>query len=91
MGCPCTHEPINNVNLHIFSECSHTEIVFDQLALSQFLDELLHQCDLNHLSQVSRIQILLGKFTPELHKENMDGVFLLAAKMCYKAFEIMSK
>jgi hypothetical protein len=91
MECPCTQGPIVNVNLHIFSECSHAKLLCDQLALSQHIDEVLEQKNLGYLSQVTRIQILLGKHTLHLEKENMMGVYVLAAKLCHTASKLLIK
>ena len=91
MDCPCTQEPIVNVNLHIFSECSHNKLVCDQLALSQHLDETLDHHKLGHLSQLARTQIVLGKHTPQLKNVNMEGIFTIAARMCHIANTVMTK
>jgi hypothetical protein len=90
MICPCTQEPIQNMNIHIFNDCSHNEIMFDQLALAQHIDDMLQQKDLGHLSQVVRTQILLGKHSIHFEKENMDGVYTMAAKLCHTANKLMS-
>ena len=91
MACPCTREPIDNFNLHIFMECTHTDVIYEQLALTQHLDDLLIQCGLEHLSQVTRIQILLGKQVPQLRNVNMEGIYILAAKLCHTAGNLTIK
>ena len=91
MRCPCTHEKIHNVNLHIFHECSHENIVCDQLALSQHLDEILLDLNMEHMSQVGRIQIILGKNCSYLLNIDMEGIYALSAKICYNAYSIMNK
>ena len=91
MKCPCSKEPIFNVNLHIFIECTHKKLMCDQVALSQYLDDLLEQYNLDHLSQVTRIQILLGKYTPQLHNVNMEVIYTMAAKLCHSAECVMIK
>jgi len=65
--------------------------VCDQLALSQYLDEILVHHHLGHLSQVARIQIVLGKHTPQLNNVNMEGIFTIAARLCHEANTVMTK